>query len=248
MHYTRQGKGAPLLLVHGFPLDSRMWQNQIQELSNSFEFIVPDLRGFGQSPDLDKGRTVGDFAIELADLIRQLGFTSLQVCGLSLGGYIAFELVERNPELVSKLILCNTRASGDDELTARARRWMADRVQWDGTAFVKESMLPRLLAPDNQSKKFDPDLEAFFDEAKADSIAVTQLAMSNRRDFSDRLGSIPCPVVVIAGEHDVITPPEEMQIMSNQIPDSTFHLIGGAGHLTPIENPEEFNRLLLEQV
>lgn len=241
---TRVGQGTPMVLLHGFPLSARMWKNQWESLADQYEFIAPDLRGFGKSSKLVAGWQVDDFARDISAMLDALEIPSAIICGLSLGGYIAFEFLAQFKDKVSGLVLCNTRANADEDSTARGRRLMAERVAREGTWFVHGGMVPKLLAQENRSRKFDPDVPSFFEVLTPDSIATTQLAMAERRDFTESLSTMDVPVHVIAGEGDIITRANEMQQMASEIPSSQFTLITGAGHLTPIENPSEFNQAL----
>lgn len=244
INVKRMGSGPTLMLIHGFPLSSGMWKNQIEELANKFEIVAPDLRGFGKSSHLVEGWQVEDFADDLAMVVQLLEIKSLIFCGLSLGGYIGFELLVKYPELVSQMVLCNTRASADDEINVRGRKLMAERVRREGPGFVRNAMLPRLLAKQNSGEKFTAGLQGFFEGLCPDSIALTQLAMANRKDFSSWLERLNVPVTVVAGDCDMITPASEMEQMAYRIPGAAFHVISNAGHLTPLENRKEFNQLL----
>ena len=103
-----QGVGQPLLLIHGFPLDHTMWQFQIEDLSRDFRIIAPDLRGFGSSDLSDAPMSMADFADDLERLLTELGIDSpVNICGLSMGGYIAWEFWHRHPQRLSRLILCD---------------------------------------------------------------------------------------------------------------------------------------------
>ncbi|MEC9092599.1 MAG: alpha/beta hydrolase [Planctomycetota bacterium] len=244
IHVKRVGSGPALMLVHGFPFSSGMWWNQVDGLADRFDLVIPDLRGFGQSSDLESGWEIRDFADDLARATQFLKIESLIYCGLSLGGYVGFELLSKYPELISKIVLCNTRASIDDQATARGRRLMAERVRREGTGFVKPTMLPRLLAKPNAGKVRVTGLDGLFEGLRAESIAQTQIAMANRRNFAPLLHSIDLPVTLIAGEGDAITPVTEMSGMAAGIEGAELHVVSNAGHLTPIENPEEFNQVL----
>ena len=244
INVKRIGSGPTLMLVHGFPLSSRMWQNQIEELANKFDIVAPDLRGFGQSSNLVEGWRIEDFADDLAMVVRSLEIKSLIFCGLSLGGYIGFEFLLKHPGLVSQMVLCNTRASADDEINVRGRKLMAERVRREGPGFVRDTMLPRLLAKQNFQKKIATGLQEFFEQLRSESIALTQLAMANRKDFSPWLEQLKVPVTVVAGDRDMITPATGMEQMAAGIRDAAFHVISNAGHLTPLENRKEFNQVL----
>lgn len=244
LNVKRAGSGNALLLVHGFPLNSEMWRNQFA-LAERFDLIVPDLRGFGKSSPLVEGWKVADFADDLASLITELQLESVILCGLSLGGYIGFEFLDRHCQLARRFVMCNSRAAADDLVTSRGRRQMAERVKNQGPEFLQIEMAPKLLASVNIDRPLSPSLPELFAGIKADSVAITQLAMANRRDFRDQLGEIKVPVSLVAGDDDRITPAAEMQQIAERIPESEFDVVPSAGHLTPIENATRFNQILL---
>ncbi|MEE2641452.1 MAG: alpha/beta fold hydrolase [Planctomycetota bacterium] len=244
IHFRRCGVGPVLLMVHGFPLSGEMWQNQLQELSSHFDCLVPDLRGFGDSSPIFDGWSVADFAEDLACLLEGLQIENVIFCGLSLGGYVGLEFLDRFPEKLSQVVFCNTRAEADDGVAARARRLMAERVRREGNGFLSREMLPRLLAEVNQDAELQPDLRQLFRAASVESIALTQIAMANRRDFSGQMANGICPTTLVGGDDDRITPAEQMEQWSDSIPGSCFWRIKRAGHLPPLENPAEFNRVL----
>ena len=105
------GQGSPILFVHGFPLDQTMWREQVAELSRDFRCVVPDLRGFGQSTVTEGKVTMEQFADDLAELLDAMAITEpIVLCGLSMGGYIAWQFARRHAARLKGLILCDTRA------------------------------------------------------------------------------------------------------------------------------------------
>ncbi|HEY6564395.1 MAG TPA: alpha/beta fold hydrolase, partial [Pirellulaceae bacterium] len=143
--YLDEGSGPLLLLVHGFPLDRTMWREQM-ELADSYRLLIPDLPGFGQSPSNRSVSHMVDFADDLAVLLDALGIDgSVVFCGLSMGGYVAWEFFARHRHRVSALILADTRAANDTPEVARARELMAERVLAEGVEPLVASMLPKLF-------------------------------------------------------------------------------------------------------
>src|SRR5919202_1522124 len=149
-----EGQGPPVLLVHAFPVDGRMWAPQVAGLRDRLRLIVPDLRGFGAAreqlvdPDevaKDPAAWVDLLADDLARLLDHLGLEQVTVAGLSLGGYVAFAFWRRHRQRVAALALLDTRAAADTEEAARRRHAMADRALAEGVAFVPEAMLPMVL-------------------------------------------------------------------------------------------------------
>lgn len=259
------GGGPPLLLVHGFPLDGTMWNPVIPALAQRWRVIVPDLRGFGQTPwpanappqtaaDVEANRvtfSLNDFADDLAELLATLAIHGpITFCGLSMGGYIAFAFWRRHAKLVERLILCDTRAAADSPEAAAARRATAERVLREGTEFVAEAMLPKLHASAAFAR--DPaicaETHAVILRADPRAVAAASLAMAARPDSTGDLAGINVPTLVLCGEHDVISPPEEMAAWAKLIPNCRYVTIAGSGHMTTLENPADFaaavNRVL----
>lgn len=243
-----EGRGAPVLLVHGFPLDHTMWTAQIEALAPRHRVIAPDLRGFGTSVVTEGTVTMSRFADDLAAMLDALGVTApVTFVGFSMGGYIAWPFVQRHPSRLSALVLCDTRAGADEPEGVRGRVLMADRVLVEGAGIAADAMLPRLLAPGRAER--DPDLarrlRAMMLASDARGIAAAQRGMAQRPDSRAGLGGIGMPVLVIVGEHDAISTRDEMRLLADALPDCRYLLVPGAGHMTPMEEPAAVNAALL---
>ena len=241
------GTGPPVLLVHGFPLDHSMWQHQVDYLAERYQVIVPDLRGFGLSQRGTAELTMSQLAQDLAELLRQVvGEQPICFCGLSMGGYVAWEFYRSFPKKISQLILCNTRSAADDEAAARVRRMAARSVLKYGMDELARSQPARLLATNQAESQaaLAQQLSEVIRRAAPPSVAAGLLGMSVRRDATPWLSSIACPTLLIVGEQDRITPPEEMKMVANAIAGSQFLIVPAAGHLAPLENPEVVNRAI----
>ena len=245
-----EGTGDVLLLVHGFPLNHTMWREQITTLKEHYRVIAPDLRGFGQSNDSAASSpttastaptlTMEQHADDLASLLDRLGIDGgVHFCGLSMGGYIAWQFWKKYAARVRSLILCDTRASADSEEAATGRLAMAERVLTDGTAFVADAMLPNLVAPRQLSGDSDvaDRLRNMIESTSPESIAAAQRGMAARIDATHLLRDIDVPSLVLVGEHDAITTATEMQSIAEAIPGSRFATIPDAGHMAPMEEP-----------
>jgi len=247
--YVERGSGPVLLLVHGFPLDHSMWAGQIDALAARYRVIAPDLRGFGQSEGQDEKTTMQHFATDLAGLLDGLEIReSVTLCALSMGGYIALQFWMHYRDRLSRLILCDTRAASDTPEGAQGRLALAETVLTEGSLPVADSMLPKLFAP--QSLVSGADYIEATKQVMASTLPTTVAAslrgMAERPDMTDELPNIELPALLLCGEHDVITPAAEMRDVAAAMPDSMFHVIYGAGHMSPLERPERVNRLLLE--
>lgn len=246
-----RGRGQPVLLVHGFPLDHAMWEAQIESLGQHYRVIAPDLRGFGRSDPLPAGCaavTMARFADDLAELLAALGVEApAAVCGLSMGGYVAWEFWRRHRARLGKLILCDTRAAPDTP-EARATRFQnAARALAEGTAFLADTLLPRLVAPETlrADAEITARLRQWVTTASPQTVAAALRGMACRSDARPWLGAIDCPTLVLVGQHDAISPPDEMQALAAQIPRARFEIIPAAGHMAPMENPSATNAALL---
>lgn len=241
------GEGEPLLFIPGFPLDHRMWSAQVKFFSRSFRVFAPDLRGYGRSSAQAAPVTMHDLARDLIEVLDQLAPNQpVTVCGLSMGGYVAWQLVHCWPQRVARLVLCHTRSAADSPETARGRRLAMEGIRQSGPEAFLSAMLERLVAP--QTKERNPEtvtaIRQWMQEAPAESLVRTLDALAQRPDATPWLEEIRCPTLVIAGSGDPITPPSEMRTMAEQIAGSQFVLLDGVGHLSPCESPERFNQTL----
>lgn len=255
--YHELGSGPPLVLLHGFPLDGTMWADVAEILSQQWRVIIPDLRGFGESPwpaeqppqsgdDVTNGKVVWTVNAMAADVEAILGVLKIDgpivLAGLSMGGYIALQFALRYPARLRGLILADTRAAADSDEARAGRRKTAERVFDEGPTFVAETMIPKLFAPDTIQR--GADLVAQYREliVKTDprTIAAAALAMGARPDVTRKLEQIHVPTLCIAGSEDAISPPAEMLTWSAELPRGRFVEIPGAGHMSPVEQPESF--------
>jgi pimeloyl-ACP methyl ester carboxylesterase len=244
MSLVDRGSGPPLLWVHGFPLDHGMWRLQWEALSDERRVIAPDLRGFGQSTVTEGTVTMERFADDLAALLDALGVTEpVNFCGLSMGGYVAWQFWRKHADRLRALILCDTRAAADTPEAAAARFKMADAVLDAGSSLAAEAMLPKLFAPKTYDER--PEL---VDEVRQvilrtdpRAIAAAQRGMAERPDMTAMLREIDVPALLIVGEHDAITPPEEMRRVTEAMPRAELVVVPDAGHMAPLENPGAVN-------
>ena len=244
MHVLDQGSGTPLLFVHGFPLDHKMWKHQIGEFSRHCRVIAPDLRGLGLSRSSEESLTLEQHAEDLNSLLDELEVHEPVIfCGLSMGGYIGWQFLRKYPLRVAALIAVDTRSVADTPDAAQARMKMAERVLNEGPVVAVDAMLPKLFSPVTYQSK--PDLVELVRQTilrnDAKGIAASQRALAGRSDVTPWLGSIDVPTLVIVGEHDVISPPAEMHEIANAIPNAAWAKVPNAGHMSPLENPQAFN-------
>jgi 3-oxoadipate enol-lactonase len=244
-----EGNGPPILFVHGFPLSHSMWKGQLEAFAVDHRVIAPDLRGFGES-DVTKGTvTMEQHADDLAALLDELNvYEPVVLCGLSMGGYIAWQFQQKYPNRLRALILCDTRAIGDTPDGVENRKRLATMVIENGSAAVASAMLPNLFSPatgDRDQSVID-ELRQTISATSPEGIAAASLGMAERPDVTSLLPNIETPALVIVGEDDGISTPEEMQTIADAMPNARLEVISEAGHMSPLENPEPVNAAIRE--
>lgn len=241
-----QGDGQPVLFIHGFPLDRTMWR-QVMATLTGWRRIAPDLRGLGVS-DVPESYSMAEYADDLAALLAALHVQNVVVCGLSMGGYVAFELIRRHPGRVRALILANTRADPDDEAGKRRRGDMIALVEREGPAALADVLLPQLLAPANlrAMPHVAQHLRTMIGGSPVKGVVGALRAMRDRPDARPLLAEIKVPTLVIAGREDQLISPASSRTLADAVPGAQFTLIPDAGHLTPLEQPVTTSRVIAE--
>lgn len=233
----------PIVFVHGFPYDHTMWKKQINALSNNYYCISYDVRGFGESVNCDGQHTMEMFVDDLEMIIEEMKLDKPIICGLSMGGYIALRAIERFQGKWFAAILCDTRSQADDNQGRLKRAAAIKRINLDGHKdFVKDFITNCFgdYFKQNQSN----DLQAIIEYSQNFSpigIKGGLLAMLSRTDTTSFLEKIEIPTLLICGKNDTLTPPSVMKDMFHKIKNAEFVEIENAGHMSPIENPDEVN-------
>lgn len=250
--FEQAGEGPLLVAIHGFPFDRRMWAHQLDALAGLRRVIAVDLpgRGFslGVSPN---GATIDTYADHVAATIASCAPGAGQagapgaagradVVGLSMGGYVAFALWRRHPELVRSLVLSGTRAATDSAEGKRGRDTNADLVRSEGTIGLAGAMLGRLLSPATGQEVRAQVLRMFKDTPSGAAVADL-LAMRDREDSTPTLATITAAVLIVRGADDAIVGPDEVDLLAGSIRGAGTASIPRAGHLAPLENPAAFN-------
>jgi len=241
----QRGSGPAVLFIHGFPLDRAIWRHQLDTLTG-FRRIAPDLRGTGQSDAPDLGYSMSTYAEDLLALLDALGDGEIVLCGLSMGGYIAFEFLRRWRERVRGLILMGTRPEPDSAEGRRARDQLIGRVREQGGIAAAEAMLPRFFSAQVPPEIIE-QVRAMILRTPVPGIVGALSAMRERPDSTPLLETLTgIPTLVLVGAEDMITPPVIAQGMAAAIPGARLMEIPGAGHLPCIEQPVPTTRAILK--
>jgi 3-oxoadipate enol-lactonase len=247
LSYADRGRGDALVLLHGFPLDYRMWDAQVEGLSDRYRVIAPDLRGFGASRRSDPF-TLESLADDIHLFLQQLVAVPCVLGGLSMGGYVAQAYAKKYPGDLRGLVLVDTKAEGDSAEAKAGREKMIEVARTSGAAAVAEAMIPKMLAEGTRTSRPEvvKTVRGLMENCPPRTIEYALAALRDRPDLTGDLPSIRVPTLVIVGDEDAITPPKFSELMRDRIPNAKLEVVRGAGHLAPVEQPEQVNRAIGE--
>ena len=240
--YRRAGDGPPLVLVHGAGEDGRVWQPQLEGLSDELTVVAWDEPGAGSSADVPARFGLADYAACLADLIEALALRPAHVGGLSWGGTVVLELHRQRPDLVATLILADTYAGWKGSLPTEEVRARVAGVQrmLDAPPEEFDPTLPGLFAGEPPDE-FAGLLDAIAADVRPQSIGK-QLAIMAQTDLTGTLGEIAVPTLLIWGEDDARSPLSVAREFERSIAGSELVVIPGSGHVSNLEAPDAFSR------
>jgi pimeloyl-ACP methyl ester carboxylesterase len=248
MVYTDEGAGRPVLLIHGYPFNRSLWNEQVAALSGSYRVIAPDLRGFGESGSSDGSSTMNRMAQDLAALLDHLQIPRVTIGALSMGGYVTFAFYKLFASRVRALILADTRAQADTEEAKQNRARQAEKALAEGMAGIADAMLPKLLTPDTVSKR--PEIvkrvRDMMLKTKPEGAAAALRGMAERDDQTSLLSKITVPTLIVVGAEDAITPVTDSEKMHESVAGSRLVVLENAGHVSNLERTEKFNEALLD--
>lgn len=234
----------PLVLLHAFPLDSRMFDAIRPAVAARTRLLTPDLRGFGDgAPVSDETPDLTVLADDVLAGLDAAGIARAIVGGVSMGGYVALNLLRRHPDRIAGLVLADTRSGADDEAALDRRRAVAERADRGDIATGPDAIAP--LVADTVSDLVRADLAAIAGVVPAATVAWGQRAMAARPDTTAVLAATTVPVLVVVGEKDVITPPTVAREMAATAPEAELVELAGVGHLSPAEDPVGFADALI---
>lgn len=235
--------GPTLALLHAFPLSSELWEPQLEGLKDVARVLAVDMRGFGETPLGEPPYDLEDLARDLRDLLDALGVDRCVLGGLSMGGYVALAFQRLFGDRLRGLVLADTRAAADAP-AARERRYQTIRqVETHGVEPLASTM-PGTLLSAGAPEAMREQVKAWIASADPRAIAAAQRAMAERPDSTDRLASIQVPTLVVVGDEDALSPPDEAARMASMLSHGRLVRIPHAGHLSSLENPAAFNHAL----
>jgi pimeloyl-ACP methyl ester carboxylesterase len=242
--YTDEGKGIPLLLVHGFPLSRGTWSKQVDAFKASYRVIAPDLRGLGESEATAGAVSMSRFAEDIHALLQYLETGPVILVGHSMGGYVALAFAKAFPHALRELVLVGTKGGPDTLEGAATRRATAEKVRMEGSSVVVNAMAPKMLSASNTDAAMAASVRAFMEPSSSEGVIGALLGMADRPDARTWLGAIKARTLVITGTDDTLIPPSESEALMMAIPGAQMRLIPRAGHLVAYERSEAFNEAL----
>jgi 3-oxoadipate enol-lactonase len=244
--YQILGDGAPVVLLHPFPVHHEFWLPVAQAIQGRYRLILPDLRGHGASGIGNGPATMERHAEDLVHVLDDAGLGRAVFIGVSIGGYVLFEFLRRYHNRVSALVLCNTKPQADTPEARAIRLQSAADVLERGTEIFFESMLPKLIGKSTHTARPDLVLGALrmMRKMSAEDIAMVQRGMADRPDSVSSLAAIKVPTLILTGDEDVMTGVAEAEVMRKNIAGSQMKIIAKAGHYSAWERPDEVGKLL----
>jgi pimeloyl-ACP methyl ester carboxylesterase len=235
-----------VVLLHAFPLDRRVWDGVVDALAESgWDVVVPDLRGFGESaygadgPDDDP--SLAWMARDVLGILDRMGVSGAVFAGISMGGYVAMEIVRQDPARVAGLALIDTKATADSEEAAANRLRVAESVLAAGsTQALARAMVPSLLGPTTLAERPEvvAQVTSWIEAADPAAVAWAQRAMAARPDSLPDLASLAVPALVVWGVEDGMSPRAEQDLMIDAMRDARLVVVTESGHLSTVEAPE----------
>ncbi|WID99510.1 3-oxoadipate enol-lactonase [Bosea vestrisii] len=246
LHYRHEpAPGRPVLVfINSLGTDFRIWQDVADRLAGQLGFVFYDKRGHGLSELGDAPVSIETYAADLAALLDHLGITRATLCGLSIGGLIAQGLYKARPDLVDRLILCDTAAK-----IGTAQSWndrIAATLSTGITGFA-DGVMEKWFTPDFHQRRSAElaGYKAMLSRQLPAGYAAACAALRDA-DYSAAAAAIDVPTLVVVGDQDGSTPPDLVRGLADAIPGARFAIIAGAGHIPCVEQPAALSALIAD--
>lgn len=249
LSYDDVGEGRiPIIFLHGFPFDKSMWRGQLEFLKNAYRLIACDIRGFGKSTDERSPLSMSLFADDLIEFMDKLEIDKAVICGLSMGGFITLNAAKRYPERFEALILCDTQCIADTPEVKEKRLKTIEQIEAEGVTNFNEGFIKSVFHQDSLVSKQElvEDLRKVVFNNSQHIIIQGLLALAVRTETCSTLDKIRIPTLIICGREDEVTPLKQSEYLKDNILGSTLKVIENAGHVSNLEQPNDFNEHLSE--
>lgn len=246
--YNDVGEGnTPIIFLHGFPFDKTMWQVQLDALKSNYRLISCDIRGFGKSTDEESALSIDLFADDLILFMDKLAINKAIICGLSMGGFIALNAIKKSPERFEALILCDTQCIADTIEVKKKRYEIIEEIEKNGVTNFNEGFIKSVFHKDSikSKKELVGQLRIVVFSNTKHIITQGLIALAERAETCSVLNKINIPTLIICGRADEVTPLAQSEFMNASIKGSILQVIENAGHVSNLEQPNEFNKHLV---
>jgi pimeloyl-ACP methyl ester carboxylesterase len=244
LYYKEVGQGIPLIFLHGFPFNHTIWQPLIPLLEKQVRLILPDLRGFGQSPVTENTYPMRLLAEDVVHLMDRLELEQAVLVGHSMGGYVSLAFAQAYPNRLRGLGLVATQSAADTPERRQTRYKTAEAVAHKGARVVASNMVS-VLTP---KKELQEAISQIILQAHPLGIVGALKGMAERPDMTSELSQISAPAVVLAGEVDQFSSKEQAEMMAQMLPKGWLVSIPNAGHMLMMEDPARVAEALLQLV
>lgn len=247
--YDEVGEGRiPVIFLHGFPFDKTMWHLQLDALQATYHLISLDIRGFGKSKDDTTPLSIDLFTDDLIAFMDQLSIEKAVLCGLSMGGYIALNAVNRFPDRFEALVLCDTQCIADTPEAKEKRYETIEDIKANGLTGFTDAFVKKVFCKESlkTKKKLVSQLKSVIASNQPQAVIQGLTAIAERAETCSILSKITIPTLIICGSDDAVTPLSKSEYMQLQIKGSVLQVIEHAGHVSNLEQPEAFNKHLNE--
>ena len=236
----------PIIFIHGFPFEKSSWQKQFDFFSHLTRIIAYDIRGFGKTENNNEKPSMSLYADDLVKLMDGLKIEKAIVCGISMGGYIILNAIERFPERFESIVLADTQCTADSIEAFDKRHFAIQQIEAGGINEFALAQIKKVLHADTLTNKKDlvEKIRRSVIGTPARTIIGTLNALLQRKDMCGSLKNITVPTLIICGKDDQVTPFKQSEFLFKNIKESTIYVIDKAGHLSNIDQPEEFNKQL----
>ena len=233
----------PLVLLHGWPLDARMWAAQTTALGAEGLVVAPNFPGFGNEPPAPIP-SLDDWARRISGTLRGQGIERAVLAGCSMGGYTALAMLRVDPSLVAGIALISARLAGDTPVFAAARAGTIADIERRGGSFLVDNTALLLGHASRHNEAMLAAIREMVSAATPRALIAAYRAIGSRPDVSAAVAQSSVPLAVIAGNDDVTFPIAEARAICTAVPRATFTEVAGAGHFSPMESPEAVNGAL----
>ena len=240
IRFNRRGKGEPLVLIHGYPLDHTIWEEVVPLLEQKFDLIIPDLCGFGESDIIKTEPSMADYAGDIERLLDHLKIKKAIIGGHSMGGYVTLSFAHEFPDRVSGLAMISTQTAADAQDRKEARRATAKQVLEKGIGVIIDSMVPKL----SNNRIVQEYVRQVITRQKPYGIINALNAMADRPDSTELFKSFKFPVVIVHGTADELIPVDRAREMKAALPSAYYYELPGLGHMAMMEDPTKFANVI----